>query len=212
MSADIPLILFAKAPIAGRVKTRLTSHCSDQQAADIASLLMQASIEKAIDAWPGKILLSAAIDIDHPFFTEMTARYEVTMVKQCDGHLGQKMRHALAQYGYPAAVMGCDVPHIPSKSLNTVHDKLLSRQSIIGPAEDGGYYILGLAASADELFKDKAWGTESVLKLTLNAAQESGVKLNQLESLSDIDEWPDLINAASQVPCLQQYLELNNLF
>lgn len=211
MSADIPLILFAKAPIAGRVKTRLTSHCSDQQAADIAGLLMQASIEKALKAWPGKVLLSAAINIDHPFFSKMTQRYDVTMVSQCEGHLGEKMQHALAHYGYPAAVMGCDVPHVSSDVLKEVYARLLVGESSIGPAEDGGYYVLGLTKMADELFKDKAWGTESVLALTLKAAEQAELELHCLESLNDVDEWPDLIAAASLVPSLQQYLQRHNL-
>lgn len=211
MSAEIPLILFAKAPIAGRVKTRLMSHCSNQQAADIASLLMQESIEKAIQYWPSKVLLSAAIDMNHPFFTEMVERYSVTMVQQCEGHLGEKMRHAFETNGYPAAVMGCDAPHVSSKSLKQAYDLLGRGQSIIGPADDGGYYILGLAEPADELFEDKTWGTDQVLNLTLDAAKHSGLILSHLDSLNDVDEWQDLIDAASKVPSLLQYLQANDL-
>lgn len=210
-SVKTPLILFAKAPIAGRVKTRLTTHCSNHQAADIAKILMQATIEKAIQAWPGKVLLSAAIDIEHPFFKEMVSRYSVAMVRQCEGHLGEKMRHALESYGYPAAVMGCDAPHVSSVSLQSTYAKLSRGQSVIGPADDGGYYILGLAKAADVLFDNKAWGTNTVLSLTLDAAQKAGQRLHHLESLNDIDEWQDLIDAASQVPGLQQYLFRNDL-
>lgn len=211
MSAEIPLILFAKAPIAGRVKTRLTSHCTNQQAADIASLLMQASIEQALKYWPGKVFLSAAIDIDHPFFIEIVERYSVTMVTQCEGHLGEKMRHALASHGYPAAVMGCDAPHVSSNSLKQAYELLSRGQSIVGPADDGGYYLLGLVESADTLFEDKAWGTHQVLSLTLDAAKRIGLSLHRLASLNDVDEWQDLMDAASQVPSLLQYLQRNDL-
>ena len=211
MSADIPLILFAKAPIAGRVKTRLTSHCSDQQAADIACLLMQASIEKACQAWPGKVVLSVALDSDHTFFNDMKAQYDITLVEQCAGHLGERMRHALDCQGYPAAVMGCDVPHISVDNLQMAYAKLLGGESVIGPAQDGGYYLLGLVESADELFENKPWGTAVVLQLTLDAANKSGQKLHHLDILSDIDEWQDLVDAANQVPSLQQYLSVNDL-
>lgn len=211
MFANIPLILFAKAPIAGQVKTRLTSHCSDQQAADIASLLIEASIEKALKIWPGQVMLSAAIDIDHPFFKEMTSRYNVSIIQQCDGHLGEKMRHALHGCGYPAAVMGCDAPHVSTESLRQTHRLLAQGQSVIGPADDGGYYMLGLSEPADALFEDKAWGTDQVLNLTLEAAQEIGCSLNYVSALNDVDEWPDLISAASQVSSLQQYLIANGL-
>lgn len=211
MFVEIPLILFAKAPIAGRVKTRLTSDCTDQQAADIASLLMQASIEKAIKAWPGNVLLSAAIDGEHPFFTEMTARYNVNMVRQSEGHLGEKMRHALATYGYPAAILGCDAPHVSENSLREAHARLAGGESVIGPADDGGYYFIGLANEADELFENKAWGTSSVLTQTLEEAKKTGQQLRLLDSLNDVDEWPDLQAVASEILSLQQYLKANGL-
>ena len=91
-SGSVPLLLFAKAPIAGKVKTRLMSHCSAVQAAKIAELLMEASIQKACERWPGKVYLSAWLDLEHDFFVKMLRRYPISIVQQCHGDLGEKMR------------------------------------------------------------------------------------------------------------------------
>ena len=154
MSDSVPLLLFAKAPVAGKVKTRLTTDCTFKQAAEIAKILMEASIQRARESWPGDVYLSAWLDLDHAFFKQMQERYSIDVVAQCEGDLGEKMRHALASFGYPAAVMGCDAPHVKATTLFMGHDLLQKGHSIIGPSEDGGYYLLGLCEPADELFID----------------------------------------------------------
>ena len=211
MSDEIPLILFAKAPIAGKVKTRLTTHCTEQQAADIAELLMEASIQRACGAWPGKVYLSVWLDHSHSFFNKMLQSYPVLMIHQCEGDLGEKMREALDSQGYPAAVMGCDVPHVSVQSLAAAHDSLVQGKSVIGPALDGGYYLLGLTEPADALFLDKQWGQGSVLSDTLTSANASGLSLHELKALNDVDEWGDLLEAANQVPSLHGYLQAQKL-
>ena len=77
---DIPLFLFAKAPIAGKVKTRLQSDCNADQAAEIAKVLLEESIIKAKEHWPGKLYLSVALDIDHPFLQKMLTKYSICLL------------------------------------------------------------------------------------------------------------------------------------
>lgn len=211
MSVNIPLLLFAKAPIAGKVKTRLMSHCSAQQAAAIAKLLIEASIQRVCDAWPGDIYLSSWLEQDHHFFQEMQKRYAIKITPQCEGDLGEKMRGALSSYGYPAAVMGCDAPHMTATSLSQAYEYLLNGEHVIGPSEDGGYYFLGLCDDADYLFQDMPWGTGFVLEQSLNCAQKNGLNFQPLEALNDVDEWGDLLSAAKKVPSLQVYLQAQNL-
>lgn len=211
MQDSIPLLLFAKAPIAGKVKTRLMSHCSAEQAGKIAELLMEASIQRACEAWPGEVCLSAWLDLEHSFFIEMQRRYPITIKQQCEGDLGEKMRHALASSGYPCAVMGCDAPHVKPSALNQAHDLLQAGTPVIGPSEDGGYYLLGLCEDADELFINKPWGEDQVLEKTLLSAKSIGLSLHNLPELNDVDEWDDLINAAQEVPSLRDYLQTHKL-
>jgi rSAM/selenodomain-associated transferase 1 len=211
MFANIPLLLFAKAPIAGRVKTRLMTHCTAEQAAEIAKRLMQASIQRACDFWPGDVYLSAWLDLDHHFFNDMLQKYPIQITQQCEGDLGEKMRHALANFGYPAAVMGCDAPHTTGPTLLHAYRLLQQGQSVIGPSDDGGYYFLGLCQTADGLFIDKPWGSDHVLKKTLASAEDAGLKLSPLSTLNDVDEWQDLLDASAQLPSLQEYLYAQRL-
>ena len=207
----MPLLLFAKAPIVGKVKTRLMSHCSAKQASKIAELLMEASIEKACNAWPGQVYLSVWLDSEHDFFTQMCTKHPIQLISQCDGDLGEKMRHSLNRVGYPAAVMGCDAPHVLASTLKHAHKTLLAGQAVIGPSEDGGYYLLGLCRDADELFVDKSWGGDQVLPQTYMSADRIGLNLTHLPKLNDVDEWEDLIEAIEYVPSLHAYLQEQNL-
>lgn len=206
MSADIPLFLFAKAPIPGKVKTRLQAHCSAAQAAKIACILLEESIRTVTQHWPGKLYLSVWLDSEHPFFARMQQQYSIELVVQCDGDLGAKMRDALARFGYPAVVMGCDAPHTSEQTLRATYQALLEGKSVIGPSEDGGYYLLGLNEPADFLFKGVAWGQESVLAQTLASAEQHQLALLQLDALNDVDEWNDLLKAAELLPALMEYL------
>jgi len=211
MSGSLPLLMFAKAPIAGKVKTRLMPHCTAEQAADVAKILLEASIQRVCESWPGKVYLSAWLDIDHDFFREMQQRYPIRMTQQCKGDLGQKMRHALESFGYPAAVMGCDAPHTLGSTLQSAYQFLLAGESVIGPSEDGGYYLLGLCHQADALFVDKPWGEDQVLEKTLTSADSIGLNLTKLPELNDVDEWQDLVSVAKEVASLHAYMQTQNL-
>lgn len=203
---DIPLLLFAKAPIAGKVKTRLQSHCSAEQAAEIAKVLLEESIIKATEFWPGTVYLSVALDIEHTFLQEMLKKYSIKLVPQSAGDLGVKMNHALGEFGYPAAIIGCDAPHILGDDLTRAYTLLSEGKPVLGPSEDGGYYFIGLEKPQEALFSNIEWGTSSVLTATLKIAQQSKVNFTLLELLNDVDEWNDLVTASEQVPSLNVFI------
>jgi len=211
---NIPLILFAKAPVAGQVKTRLQSHCRAEQAAQIFEILLETTIQNVCQHWPGKVVLSVWLDHQHPFLQGLVKNYPLQLDHQVAGHLGEKMRAALDQWGFPAAVMGCDVPHVPAATLKLAYHQLSNKQSVIGPSKDGGYYLLGLAEQqgldintiSRALFADQAWGSESVLTTTLERAALSLLDLFALDQEYDIDNWSELLRAADQLPDLARYL------
>lgn len=206
MSVEIPLLLFAKAPIAGRVKTRLQRHCTPEQAAEIAKILLQESLRKVTQVWPGPVSLTVWLDQDHPFLLEMAAKYNVTLSLQAAGDLGAKMHSALQQFGYPAAVMGCDAPHVTDASLLQAYTSLSAGESVLGPSRDGGYYLIGLSESMPSLFTNMAWGTDTVLRETLDRVNQTTLTMRQLAALQDVDEWPDVLGVADQLPELNRYL------
>jgi len=174
---DIPLLLFAKAPIAGKVKTRLQSHCSAEQAAEIAKVLLEESIVKAKKFWPGTVYLSVALDMEHDFLQAMLKKYSIELV--C-----------------------CDAPHILADDLKRAYTLLSEKKPVLGPSDDGGYYFIGLDKPQATLFSNIEWGTSSVLMATLKAAQQQMLDFTLLEPLNDVDEWQDLVAASGQIPSL----------
>ena len=211
MSLQIPLLLFAKAPVASKVKTRLQPQCSAEQSADIAKILLQETLRKATQFWPGKVYLSVWPDQQNEFLQRMADLYTVELITQDSGDLGEKMYLAFERYGYPAAIIGCDAPHIDPLTFVQAYKYLSKGKNVIAAAEDGGYYFIGLAQPAAELFANIEWGQDEVLTQTMHRAQQQAVDFVQLKTLNDIDVWQDVIGAVKKLPALQVYLQQQNL-
>ena len=209
---EIPLFLFAKAPIAGKVKTRLQPHCNAQQAADIAKILLEAAVKRCVGAWRGEVKLSVWLDREDDFLQSIARRYSLDMVLQSEGDLGEKMHNTFEQFGYPAAIMGCDAPHVLSSSLTQAHEVLRRGSNVIAPSEDGGYYFIGLSRSCSGLFDGIAWGAENVYADTLANAEKQAMEYVSLPSLNDVDTWQDVLSVAKYLPSLDAYIKDNQLF
>ncbi len=202
---SIPLVLFAKTPIAGEVKTRLQPQCTPQQCVDIARILISESVRVVSRVWPGSVSLAVWPDANDSFLQRLPSDHDLSVLVQVAGDLGDKMHAALQQSGYPAAVMGCDVPHIPSAHLSQAYRWLSDGRDVIGPSADGGYYLLGLARPAPTIFNGIKWGTDQVLTATLDRAHNIDRRLLSLPVLNDIDTWADL--STTPLPALQAYLK-----
>jgi len=206
------LVIFAKQPVAGKVKTRLAKHCGEQTAADIASLLVTETVKLCAQVWPGPKILYCWPDSDHDLFRTLSGKYDVNLARQCSqcsGSLGGKMFDALLceskRYGC-AAVMGADVPHCSEKILRQAYGLLSAGKSVIGPASDGGYYFIGMHHPDKRIFEGLNWGGESVFEETINRASEIGISFDKLNTLQDIDDWQDLVNASQIVPGLKKFV------
>lgn len=204
------LLLFARQPVAGEAKTRLAAHCGAGRAAEIAAFLIRATVELAVNHWPGRLALYAAPNGGHPVFRELAGRYGLRIESQAEGDLGMKMHAALsegiARQG-AAAVMGCDVPHCPPDVLIEAHAILARGGNVLGPAVDGGYYLIGLQGPCPALFDAMPWGSDKVHDITLARATQAGISFELLPVLRDIDTWGDLVAAAPQVPGLSVYID-----
>lgn len=204
------LLLFAKQPIVGQVKTRLQPQCSPQQSADIADFAIRATVQLATSYWPGEVTLCGWPDCDHFLYREMAEQYHIHLANQDHGDLGQKMQLALAQGiadSGAAAVMGCDVPHCPGQVLEQAFEALARSRNVLGTTVDGGYYLIGLQHSYPRLFEDIAWSSDKVLEQTLTRAQELSLEFDMLPRLRDIDTWQDLWLVSKVFPPLRPYTE-----
>ena len=207
------LILFAKKPIPGEVKTRLQPDYSPEQAAEIAAFLIRATVELASSAWPGDIALYVSPDMDHPLFRELAHEFHLHLALQTEGDLGARMLHALrdgiGRRGC-AAILGCDVPHCSWDVIDRANDSLACGRNVLGPTEDGGYYFIGLQEARAELFENMPWGSDKVLEKTLARAEELGMEFEVLTKLRDVDTADDLWLIAQKYEPLRRFLKSVN--
>ncbi len=189
------LIVFLKSPEPGAVKTRLVPLLGAQRAADLYRLLAEAGV---------RATTPTAGDYQRLFFfTPEAARDRVarwlpgeTLVPQSAGDVGARMssafEEAFARGAGRVALVGSDVPWVTRQHVVEAFDALDTHDVAIGPALDGGYYLLALPRPRPELFEGVAWSTAGVLETTLDKADTLGLSVHQLTPLPDIDTPDDL--------------------
>lgn len=203
------LILFAKQPIPGKVKTRLQPDYSPEQAAQIAEFLIRDTVAVATANWPSMVYLYGAPSADHPLFWRLAEKFHLRLATQAVGDLGLRMFTALREgidRSGAAGVLGCDVPHCRGNILELAHEGLARGDNVIGPTEDGGYYFIGLQQASVALFEHIEWGGRQVIETTLARAQQLGITFQVLPKLTDIDTGDDLWVTAHQYEPLRKFL------
>jgi rSAM/selenodomain-associated transferase 1 len=189
----------ARAPSAAG-KTRLLPHLAASRLAALRAALLADALD-VIGAAAGANLVDAVV-----FFTPAGAAAEIAAlvngrfpcVAQSDGDLGQRMRAALEDLlgarGYAAAMLvGVDLPFLETEHLRQTRDLLQAGGGIVlGPADDGGYYLIGMTKVYGALFEAIEWGTGSVLAATLRAVERLSIEARLIGSTYDIDTIEDL--------------------
>ena len=207
-AAGFPLYLFAKVPAPGAVKTRLRPHLNDRRCVELARLMLEDSAAKAAAHWPGRTVLCITPHLQDPFITALAERLDLEQILQAEGDLGRRMQTALAagiaRHG-AAVVMGCDVPFIPADWLERSHRLMRRGANLIGPATDGGFYLLGLHHCPPDLFSGIRWGGAGVRAALLARAAERDLRLRALPSLQDIDRPEDLRRLAGTHPAYSSF-------
>ncbi len=206
---DIPLYLFAKAPVPGQVKTRMQPQLTGSEAAELALMMLVQSVSKVRTHWPGSLVLTVSPNPDHDCFRDLQDRYRMDIEVQTEGDLGQRISHVLEkaiQKSGCGVVMGCDVPHIPGEILAQVHTRLSKPDNIVGPSVDGGFYILGLHELGHGIFDQVDWGSDQVLSQLLANLDALGMDIDFCRKLRDIDTWSDLCWLANEEPCYQKFI------
>jgi hypothetical protein len=189
------LILFAKSPVAGRVKTRLIPDLGEAGAAALAESLIEYTLQRAAECWPGPLRMLVWPDPAHDCFERLRDHYGIEVSLQSGSDLGARMFNALNeahQRGVAAAVMGCDVPQCPRETYRTAHAFVSQGRSVIGPSVDGGYYLVAVNPPEPACFDNIEWGGGRVFDTTLARAADAGVNLIVLQQLNDIDTVSDI--------------------
>lgn len=193
--ADARILIFAKAPQPGRVKTRLIPALGEEGACALHRRLLRHTVHQLCSAALAPVELWCAPDCDHPVFAELASVYPVALFSQEGGDLGQRMAHAAAQaLGRASQVLlvGTDAPTLLPHHLQRALIALDEAEVVMIPAEDGGYVLLGLRDQVPGLFDKMPWGTDRVAELTRSRCADLGLVLTELEELWDIDRPEDL--------------------
>ncbi len=193
MMNDAPTIaLFARYPRAGEAKTRLAPVLGDAGAAEVHRRL----VERTLATMRASGLPFAVYHTGAPAgdFAAWLGD-DVPLVEQGEGDLGAR----LARVAGPAIVLGADIPGLTADRLREAANALEDVPVVIGPASDGGYYLLGFTAQIPELWRDMPWGTVTVLEDTEARLRGLGVTYSKLAELDDCDrpedlaKWPELL-------------------
>lgn len=186
------IIIFTRNPELGKVKTRLAKTIGDQSALNIYTFLLNhtknvtqyLACDKAV-YYSSKVLKNDIWDKNI---------YQKHL--QNGNDLGEKMHNAFEDAflkGYKKVIIiGSDLFHLQSKHIEEASRQLNNNAVVIGPAQDGGYYLLGMKTLHSQIFRNKNWGTATVLQDTLQDLKQINVHL--LEELNDIDIYDDIKN------------------
>lgn len=189
------LLVFVKNPERGKVKTRLAKTLGKEKAYHTYLKLLDFTIDVAEEVQAQKqIWYSSFVDeadgLGGPEFEKKLQRGE---------NLGERMLYAfqsgLSEHFEKIVIIGSDCPGISVNIIEEAFFKLDETDVVIGPSEDGGYYLLGLKKMIPEIFEDISWSTKSVFSETVEVLMKKSMKYSELPTLNDIDTEEDLRNS-----------------
>ena len=192
------IIVMTRFPEPGRTKTRLIPALGAERAAALHRCLIVHTLA-VVCHWADahdcdvEVRFASGDESQFRFQFGLQARYR----PQSEGSLGERMNSAVEAAFFERAkrvvVIGTDCPELEALHLSQAFEQLTHRDVVIGPATDGGYYLLGMRRHLPTLFENIAWSTETVLQQTLERAAETSVTVGRLPPLSDVDYAEDLV-------------------
>jgi uncharacterized protein len=192
---EFRILIFAKAPVAGQVKTRLIERLGAQGAKALYERFLRQTTRTAISSKVAPVQLWCLPDCSHPDFVAHAREFEIELRAQVGGDLGERLCHAAEntiRAGAWPIIVGCDCPELAGSDLKE-SAKALSQgaETVLGPTEDGGYFLLALRRYDAKLFNDIDWGTAQVLEKTRQNLRNLGWNWRELPPRWDVDRPKD---------------------
>ena len=188
------IIIFVKAPRPGFVKTRLAATIGNE-AACAAYCQLTENVLAHLAPLPHLEIRFTPDDAEKEITQWLSDGW--TTRPQGEGDLGERMHRAFIEAKGPAIIIGSDCPQVELSDLRTAAKTLQAHDAVIGPATDGGYWLIGLNAPCPALFEGIEWSTGGVLQSTLAKADEAGLSVQLLRELGDVDtgaDWERFMN------------------
>jgi uncharacterized protein len=196
MSADAVVIVFARAPLPGRAKTRLAARLGAWHAARLQARLIDRALQSALASRCGAVELHCTPRAGHPFFRFERRRFGVVLREQSGRDLGERMHRALAaalrMHRY-AILIGVDAPELRARDLRRALRVLRAGSDIVlAPAEDGGYALIGCRRAPRPVFEQVDWGGNEVWRQSVQRLERRRMRWRALRMVWDVDRPEDL--------------------
>lgn len=195
---DSRIILLTKAPEPGRVKTRLIPALGCDKAAAIYRQFLDQTLATLHGAALAPLAIYCSPSVHHPWFQRVKDQYDVTLCEQHAGDLGQRMDAAISttlERVESCVLIGGDCPTLQGSDISEALAALAKDCAVVlGPAHDGGYYLLGARRKISPYLENIDWGSASVFAETRQRLDRDGVKWHCLTIRSDIDTIEDYKN------------------
>jgi len=190
------IAIMAKLPESGKVKTRLCPPLTPREAADLYGAFLIDTVG-LISGIPGaNLFLEYDPHTAREFFSKMFPR-PVECFPQGTGNLGDRLsrisRSLFSQEYRKLVILASDTPHLPQECIHRAFSRLDETDVVLGPCDDGGYYLIGSRVHAPALYEGIAWSTSAVLEQTTGRADDAGLTWEVLSPCYDIDTNEDLV-------------------
>lgn len=196
------VVLFAKAPLLGTVKTRLAATVGSAEALRIYRILAERQMAAIRTAGLPCVIWTTPAGSEDEVEAWLGGAMEVRL--QPEGDLGTRMSHACGMAfadGAPGVILvGTDCPDLGAERLTTLASHVAQGRYVLQPADDGGYVAFGLPEPCAAAFEGIAWSTDTVCESTIRILRSLDTRPTVLESLSDIDTWDDLLRTRDRLP------------
>ena len=189
------IIIMAKVPTAGKVKTRLQPHLSPGQSAEIAAAFLQDTVNKAKTACETTILAYSPPEEINAL--RRILPFQSIFIEQTGRDLGERMfnafEFAFEQNSDSVVMVGTDSPTFPADYIEQAFEFLeLETDVVLGKTEDGGFYLIGLRALCVEIFENVAWSSPETFERVFENARHLNLRLREVPGWYDVDESQDL--------------------
>ncbi len=186
------LIIIAKYPEKGRVKTRLKGHMSDEEIVRLYTTLLERTIKELRSISGIDTFIAFAPQSSRDYFSE----FKLRLIPLHKEGLGKRMLEAFEEVflsGYKkAALVGADIPDLSVNLVFEAFNVLSDKDLVFGPAKDGGYYLIGMSRLIREVFENVPWSSDQTLNRSLVEANKNGYSSGFTETLNDIDTIEDV--------------------
>lgn len=188
------IIIMAKVPTAGNVKTRLEPFLTPEQCAELAKYFLLDTVSKA-ESTQNQLIIAYSPSEKRDALQKILGRKQI-FVEQKGKHLGEKMFHALnfafSQNSDAVVMIGTDSPTFPPEFIERAFENLKKTDAVLGETEDGGFYLIGLRALRKEIFENVEWSSPETFHQTARNIKNLGLKLSLLPTWFDVDLPADL--------------------